>query len=236
MTTAPAFPVSPDLVQLFDRRARLLADLEEQAGRMLPGRVLRQCGKRLGLLAGELNLPRAVLETMALRDYALYTYRAERDSYAERFVAEHYPKVGPEKRQVLDAMAQQRYSLYVIEATHVEQGVLVRDALMQEQLAVIRPALATLGSGATVAMRLLPFAEGWLATEAVVPAPAEAVAQLAKLARDYRAQELKGEPESQRLDPAMEATIATGMFRAAVQSGFFERLSEVMAEKLGGQG
>jgi hypothetical protein len=116
-----------------DRLARYQAlravhmDLHRTLMNQLPRNALQECGKLLGVFMGDTLVLGSQNEMAALMDYCIYDYRWDGRSVIDRYINHISLEDGSDRKILLDAMQNGRYSLFAVDEVVKGVGVWTRD-------------------------------------------------------------------------------------------------------------
>jgi len=100
----------------------------------LPEGAMLEAGRKLGLLKGNTFVLDSESEGAVLMDYTIFDMRRAGQTAVERCLAEFPPATGSDEMVVLKAMAEARYSIFLVEDVVRGVGVQLRDVFRDETL------------------------------------------------------------------------------------------------------
>jgi hypothetical protein len=191
----------------------------------LPRAALAECGKKLGLYRHGTLVFGSQDEMPVLCDYAFYHFRRGGKNVVERHMLLSPPSPGTAERELIEAMLNAYYSVFMATAIHEGMGVELHDILRDAAVTVMDIAMSeTMRPGQFIAGHMLPFPEFRMFSGAAIPL-SEAVFEdrlepiLFKFMRNAK-------PDSDRLfSQSQEAALSAQVIRAALQAGAMDRMA-----------
>lgn len=125
------------------------------------------CAKRLGMLIKQQgkNTIRIghPLEMAIFSDYQIYMYRPQGMNAVQRLQLRNRYQEGSDERQLLAAMSQARFSVFVIKEIITETGFICIDLYSGNELFIVDPPLARHDSvGLVTGLRIFPLDDCWM--------------------------------------------------------------------------
>ena len=201
----------------------LMLGMHNELTRRIPRKVIKKCGKRLGVLRGNRLLFNRETDLSILMDYCLYSYRAKGQNLVQEYWAELRDQQDNDKQMLLKAMAAARYSLFEMQAIEDSVGVHVRDMLTDEQLLIVDRGFAESGSkGLILASRMVRLPEFCMTTGAAIPVGPTLHEAIEGATASYRM--LPTDKQSD-LPPEAETELATFVIKTCLAEGTTEHVT-----------
>ena len=146
----------------FYRRLRSVErGLHNELMKLLPKNALKECGMALGIYKNDTLVFSSESETDVLMDYCIYDYRWDGRNVIERYINQTPIEDGSDKRILLDAMLEARYSLFMVDDIVRGRGVQTRDLLRGDSGFIVDVALSeTAVKGFILACRIISPGDG----------------------------------------------------------------------------
>ncbi len=162
---------TPDeILALYDRRRAVSRRMTDELFMSLDRAAGIEAGRRLGILVGGTLVFANESDTAVFGDAGLFETWTRGENIVRRALRTAPPPEGTPEREVLEAMCDARFSVYVATRTVPGVGVYVEDAFRKgEETLVVDRGLALSGEGFVMASRLLPFPEFAITTGAGIP-------------------------------------------------------------------
>jgi len=146
----------------FYRRLRSVErGLHNELMKLLPKNALKECGMALGIYKNDTLVFSSESETDVLMDYCIYDYRWDGRNVIERYINQTPIEDGSDKRILLDAMLEARYSLFMVDDIVRGRGVQTRDLLRGDSGFIVDVALSeTAMKGFILACRIISPGDG----------------------------------------------------------------------------
>lgn len=142
-----------------------------EALRRVPGSLILEWAKRLGLLAKQRVLLADRWEELCLLfDLAIYAKRLARTTVIEQYRNSADVPEGSEEGTVLDAMCETRLAFLSVLGPHPEAGLIVKDLAQQEELWLMDGSLEkSARQGLGIATRLFRPEDFYMTTGVLIP-------------------------------------------------------------------
>ncbi|HEY2587139.1 MAG TPA: SEC-C metal-binding domain-containing protein [Tepidisphaeraceae bacterium] len=206
-----------ELVERYKELRAKSRTLSNALAKSLPGDVIKEAAKRLGMLKGNEILLETEDEIAVVMDVGLFDVRRNGENAVQRFLRERAPAEGSDERLILEAMRSARHSIFQAVRAQPNVGVLVRDALREDEVFVWDIGFShTARRGALMAGRLYSPGEVTMTTGATLPVDAELLQDLLPTLAPCV------DPVSERFDlsdPQKASECAILIIRECVQAG-----------------
>lgn len=156
-------------VEEYARLRPITMRLQHLAGQLAGKEAVRTCARRLQMLSrrdGRQVLAfEHELEADVFQDYLLHMYRPRGFSFVRQLCNRRRYPPDSDEQLLLAAMAEARFSLFVIQELNPEGGFTALDIIRGEELFVFDQAISQQGvRGALMGLRVFSFLGGWMHT------------------------------------------------------------------------
>lgn len=184
----------------------------------LPKSTLLECAKKLGLAKGKVMIFDSQDELPALMDFCLYNSRSGGKNMIERYALQTPPLPESDEKQVLQAMLDSHFSVFMVEKVYTGKGVSL-SSFGQEEIFLMDLGLGDSAvTGMSMAGRVLPFRDFHMTAGAFLPLYEEPVN---KAVIPILEKWLLHHPDMGRtkLSPGLAAIFSAEVIRAALRAG-----------------
>lgn len=207
-----------ELIETYKRLRNVQKALNEQFLRQIPKKQLLECAKKLGLAKGKVMVFDSPDEIPVLVDFCQYNSRMGGKNAIELYVQRTPPLPESDEMQVLQAMLDSHFSVFMVEKVYVGRGVLL-SSFGQEEVFLMDLGLSdTAVSGMSMAGRVLPFPNFYMSAGALLPLYEEPVN---KAVLPILEKWLLHYPDMGRtkLSPRLSASFSAEVIRVALRAG-----------------
>lgn len=179
---------------------------------------LLECAKKLGLAKGKVMVFDSSDEIPVLMDFCQYNSRMGGKNVIELYAQRTPPLPESDEMQVLQAMLDSHFSVFMVEKVYVGRGVLL-SSFGQEEVFLMDLGLSdTAVSGMSMAGRVLPFPNFYMSAGAMLPLYEEPVN---KTVLPILEKWLLHHPDMGRtkLSPGLSASFSAEVIRVALKAG-----------------
>ena len=106
--------------------------INEAVMKLVPGTVMMEFGRRIGLLQGKTFVLDSKDELALVYDLAVFVGKDGRSSALERFARTTRFAVGSDEALILAAMQESWFTMFEIERRHEIAGLVIRDRMRKE--------------------------------------------------------------------------------------------------------
>jgi hypothetical protein len=132
--------------------------------------LLTSSARKLDVLEGRNLLLEGESELTIFFDYCLYSRRSKGRNVIDRYLAKLPPTDDPEEQMVRAAMAQDRYSMFRVEAVRQGVGFYLYDLVRHDTLFVVDEMFSqTIKRESLLGGRLLPLPQYWITSGSSFP-------------------------------------------------------------------
>ncbi|MFZ2447575.1 MAG: hypothetical protein WAW37_14565 [Syntrophobacteraceae bacterium] len=210
-----------DLLTTYKRLRNVHKTLNGQFASQLSKKSLLECAKKLGLAKSKVMIFDSPDEVDVLMDFCLYNSRKGGKTIIELYAQQTPPLPESDEMQVLQAMLDSHFSVFMVERVYTRRGVLL-SSFGQEKVFLMDLGLGdTAVSGMSMAGRVLPFPDFHMSAGALLPLYEESVS---KAVFPILEKWLLHHPDigSTKLSPGLSATFSAEVIRAALRAGALE--------------
>lgn len=168
-----------EFVSKYKRFRQINRKLHDTLFDRISKKALTECGRKLGLMKGDIFVLGNEDESSILMDYCIYEYRENGQNAVSRYLAESPPASDTDEYVVLKAMSESFYTLVQIAEVLPGVGVEADDLFSDRTYPIIDMGLgATAVEGFWLATRLLPFADFTMTSGAALPVNGETLSEI----------------------------------------------------------
>ena len=168
-----------ELVNKYKRFRQINRKLQNTLVEQLSRKAMGECGRKLGILKGDVFVLGNEDEMSILMDYCIYEYGENGQNAVSRYLAESPPASDSDEYTVLKAMSESFYTLVEIAEVLPGVGVLADDLFSDRRYPIIDMGLGSSAvKGSVLATRLIPFADFVMTSGASLPVDPETLAEI----------------------------------------------------------
>jgi hypothetical protein len=207
-----------ELLDTYKRLRNVHKALNGQFFSKLSKNSILECARKLGLAKGKVMIFNSPDGLAVLMDYCLFNSRIGGKTVIERYAQQTPPLPESDEMQVLQAMLDSYFSVFMVERVYTGRGVLL-SSFGQEKVFLMDFGLGDTGvPGMSMAGRVLPFQDFLMSAGALLPIYEESVN---KAVFPIMEKWLLHHPDMGRtkLSPGLSATFSAEVIRAALRAG-----------------
>ena len=163
------------LVAEYQRLWPLLRKIHRRIGTLVDQDAVKACAKRLGMIDKRNNKKVIALanemEADVFQDYLLYMHRPRGINFVRQMHNRKLYPQGSDEQRLLEAMAQARYSVFLIKETLPSAGFIALDVVRGEEFFILNQSVDEQQDivDLLVGCRIFPYQTCWMHTGADIP-------------------------------------------------------------------
>jgi hypothetical protein len=209
-------------IQYYQKLRKVGIELNHKLFKMLPKAGIIECAKKLGVAKSNYVTVNNDEELAVLTDYCLFHYRKNKVNVISRYLLMTPPEKDSPEMEILTAMEKAHYSLFMIEKTYPNKGIVVSDLSTQQEIFVIDIALSNYGiKGLIMAGHLVPIGQFYRTSGIAIPISPELFND------EIKAIVFNFIKENEPLPPAKQALFSAQVIRAAFKAGMMDHMGGI---------
>ncbi len=196
--------------------------LHHKLFKILPREAILECAKKLGVAKFNKLIISSDEELAVLTDYCFFHYRKNKVNVISRYLSMTPPEKNSPEIKILTAMEKAHYSIFMIEETFPNKGIVVSDLSTQQEIFVIDLSLSNYGiKGLIMAGHLVPIGQFYRTSGIAIPISPELFDD------EIEAIAFKFIKENEPLPPAKQALFSAQVIRAAINAGMMDHVGGI---------